>query len=271
MPAVQKVRDAAALTQCINNVKQIGLATHNYEGAEKKIPGVWFSYRGGYGNEAWRTLYTELLPYLDQQSLYDAGSSVNPVVGPNGYGWQYLSDYVAVVEVNVYLCPADGSNPTHFDPNFGYGGSSLGTQYANTNYRGNLMVYDPNINRSLVVSMPDGLSNTIMTAHCLQQCNGSNVGWGAGNYVDWGANPSDTGTQHPIAGFGWETYAANNLVRDSSGNYAGAPADDGHPALGHRARTGTRKVFTFSATPISPRGVSPFKSLQEQGTVGPMC
>jgi hypothetical protein len=87
------------------------------------------------------------------------------------------------------------------------------------------MVFDPNQNLSLVNSMPDGLSQTIMIGHCLEKCDGANVGWpvGPGSYIDWGANPGDTGTQHPLAGFGWVTYAANNTVRDSSGNYAGVP------------------------------------------------
>jgi hypothetical protein len=87
------------------------------------------------------------------------------------------------------------------------------------------MVYDPNINKSLINSMPDGLTETIMIAHCLEKCDGTALGWPVndGSFIDWGANPADTGTQHPVAGFGWPTYFANNSVRDKSGNYAGVP------------------------------------------------
>jgi prepilin-type N-terminal cleavage/methylation domain-containing protein len=230
VPAVQKVREAASRATCTNNLKQIALATHAYENANKKLPGVWYTYRAhnsdpsksNTDNQAWRTVYTELLPFLEQTSLHRAGVNV--------YGWLYLSNYVAVAVVPIYLCPSDATNPSHLDPNFGYTGSDLGTApkgsnspYATCNYRANLMVFDPNINKSLAKSMPDGSSNTIIHAHCLQKCDGSNVDWNV-QYIEWGANPGETGTQHPLPGFGWPTYAANNPVRGGGGNnYAGVP------------------------------------------------
>jgi prepilin-type N-terminal cleavage/methylation domain-containing protein len=237
VPAVQKVREAAARTTCTNNLKQIGLATHTYENTYKNLPGVWYTFRAhnadpsksNTDNQAWRTVYIDLLPFLDQGPVYTAGSSANPII--KGYGWTYISNFVAVVVIPTYLCPSDATNGDHLDPTFGYTGSNLGTApmgknspYATCNYRANLMVFDPNVNRSLTKSMPDGTSNTIIHAHCLQKCDGSNVGWGP-QYIDWGANPGDTGTQHPLPGFGWPTYAANNPIRGgASNNYAGVPA-----------------------------------------------
>jgi prepilin-type N-terminal cleavage/methylation domain-containing protein len=242
LPAVQKVREAAARMSCGNNIKQIGLATHHYEENNSVLPGVWYTFRAhnsdpaasNYMNQSWRTVYIDLLPFIEQDNLYKAGSSNDPTVGPNGYGWNYISNFVAVATVKTYLCPADPSNPTHFDPTFTYTGSSLGSQpmgqpspYATCSYRANLMVYDPNVNKSLIAAMPHGLSNTVITAHCMEKCDGANVGWpvGAGSYIDWGANPGDTGTQHPLPGFGWLTYAANNPIRGTgaNANYAGVP------------------------------------------------
>jgi prepilin-type N-terminal cleavage/methylation domain-containing protein len=234
LPAVQKVREAAARINCSNNLKQLGLATHNYENANFTIPGVWYTFRAHNGdpnasnwmNQAWRTVFIDLLPYVEQENLYKAGSSQDPTVGANGFGWLYISNFVAPQVVKTYLCPSDATNPAHTDPNFGYGSSPFGTQYATTSYRANLMVFDPNNNRSLRNSMLHGTSNTVMFAHGLEKCDGTNIGWGlVGAYIDWGANPGDTGTQHPIAGFGWPTYAANNTTRGVGGNanYAGVP------------------------------------------------
>ena len=186
IPAVQKVREAAQRIQCANNLKQIGLATHNYAGVGEQLPSAWYSYRphnsnpaaSNYdGGQTWRTVWIDLLPYIEQGNLYTAGSKNDPVVGYNGYGWDYISNYVAVAPPpTTYLCPADATNPGHQDPNFGYGGSSLGTQYTTTGYRANLMVFDPNQNLSLTNSMPDGLSQTIIIAHCLEKCDGTNIG-----------------------------------------------------------------------------------------------
>ncbi|OWK40761.1 DUF1559 domain-containing protein [Fimbriiglobus ruber] len=224
LPAVQKVREAAARMTCSNNIKQIGLAAHNYENTYQKLPGMWFSNKGfaTYGNWNERTLFTDLLPFIEQTALYTMGTSSNSTVANDGF--VYFSDYVAVTTVKTYLCPSDSTNPTHLDPgSYASGGSPLGTLWGTTGYRANIMVFDPNINKPLINAMPDGLSNTIILAHHVENCNGSNVGWAAANYVDWGVNPYFTGTQHPIPAFGWPTYAANNTARDSSGNYAGAP------------------------------------------------
>src|SRR5271169_5769051 len=64
VPAVQKVREAAARTQCVNNMKQIVLASHSYHDALKVFP-AGFDAR-------FASAMAKLLPYVDQEQMYDA-------------------------------------------------------------------------------------------------------------------------------------------------------------------------------------------------------
>src|SRR5215467_5191704 len=68
LPAVQKVREAANRISCTNNLKQIGLALHNYESVNGRFPmGTIATNRS-----TWPYLLHPLLPYLEQQALFDA-------------------------------------------------------------------------------------------------------------------------------------------------------------------------------------------------------
>jgi prepilin-type N-terminal cleavage/methylation domain-containing protein len=231
LPAVQKVREAAQRTQCANNYKQLGLATHNYHDSNGSLPNAWWTnWDGGATNSsvrAWYTAWITLLPYIEQGNLYAQGSRSDPTIVNDG--WVYISDYVAVAPTpSTFLCPADATNQSHLNGmGFTYGGSPLGSQpqgsaspYTTSGYRVNLMVYDPNNNWTIIQAFPNGTSNTIMIAHGLENCNGTNVGWPANNNTIWGANPSDTGTQHPIAAFGWPTYFAYWKAAPAGSNYS---------------------------------------------------
>src|SRR5437763_13538266 len=71
VPAVQKVREAAARTQCVNNLKQIGLGTHACHDARRRLPpmnerGGTFGGASGGGN-----VFYWLLPFLEQKNVYD--------------------------------------------------------------------------------------------------------------------------------------------------------------------------------------------------------
>src|SRR4051812_24454593 len=74
LPAVQKVREAAARTQCANNLKQIALAYHNYHDAQKSFPSGYIAvvpYLDGASDTSpgwgWGAL---LLPYVEQDNVY---------------------------------------------------------------------------------------------------------------------------------------------------------------------------------------------------------
>src|SRR5437867_7377946 len=69
LPAVQKVREAAARSKCMNNLKQIGLALHNYETVALKYPPAGVYPIGITANDVY-SIQARLLPFIEQASLY---------------------------------------------------------------------------------------------------------------------------------------------------------------------------------------------------------
>jgi prepilin-type N-terminal cleavage/methylation domain-containing protein len=202
LPAVQKVREAAARMQCTNNFKQIGLATHTYHDTYQVLPPMsnWVWNKPGSNRET--GIFYLLLPYLELQNLVALSrTQTNQGYSFPAAGW---TDYCVTIGQNivkVYLCPTDSSNPTHLDAG---SVNNYGPLYATGNYSANVMVFDPNpMSRSLSTTMPSGTSNTIMFGHRLEFCDFGNPAFG---YNDWDATPDQTGTYHPQPGFGYSTY-----------------------------------------------------------------
>ena len=80
LPAVQSAREAARRTQSMNNVKQIMLALHNYHSANKRFPPPVLVGPDGETKYSWRVA---ILPYIDQNELYEAYARSEPWDGPN--------------------------------------------------------------------------------------------------------------------------------------------------------------------------------------------
>src|SRR4051794_11104427 len=75
LPAVQKVREAASRMKCSNNLKQMGLAAHNYESTYKVLPPGFLGSMPAPGvawseNFQWVGMLPSLLPYVEQENLY---------------------------------------------------------------------------------------------------------------------------------------------------------------------------------------------------------
>ena len=98
LPAVQKVREAAARAKCQNNMKQIALALHNYHDAHNELPPVLDYDQPFSGFDVHRSWTTEILPYLEQSAIYEMG---------RGRNWFGTETYAAVAHVIPnFVCPS---------------------------------------------------------------------------------------------------------------------------------------------------------------------
>src|SRR5437762_13389934 len=70
VPAVQKVREAAARTQCSNNLHQMGIATHNLHDQVGKLPPLWSWFPAPNANASAGSVHFVLLSYIEQDNLY---------------------------------------------------------------------------------------------------------------------------------------------------------------------------------------------------------
>ena len=121
LPAVQAAREAARRSQCVNNLKQIGLAFHNYEGTHKRLPAGYISFRTSDGNApAWARLDpntwdaapgwgwgTLLLPYLEQTSLANQLQPTRPI-------WDPAYQTLIQTQISTLLCPASSGSRDPF-------------------------------------------------------------------------------------------------------------------------------------------------------------
>ncbi|MGL4465355.1 MAG: DUF1559 domain-containing protein [Planctomycetia bacterium] len=124
LPAIQQAREAARLSQCKNNLKQLGLAVTNYQDQHKVYPptainkGSWQNNNSAFNNASLSVLnasgWTMVLPFLDQQALYDlynfeqAGSDFKQPenTGPL-MGSAIANTTVTTTVVSAFLCPSD--------------------------------------------------------------------------------------------------------------------------------------------------------------------
>lgn len=153
LPAVQAAREAARRAQCVNNLKQLGLAMHNYHDINQKFPlgrAVEIGAGGAVSISRAYSPHSQILPFLEQTPLYHALNfsltwNPDPSTGYDG------NSTVRASVVSGFLCPSDAA-------------STIPTGYAGTNYRaseGSNFLFgfgktDPN-NANAGMRSPDGL------------------------------------------------------------------------------------------------------------------
>jgi prepilin-type N-terminal cleavage/methylation domain-containing protein/prepilin-type processing-associated H-X9-DG protein len=179
VPAVQRVREAAALTQCSNNLHQVGVAMHGANDQFKQLPPmaapsefVAITFAGPYNGPVGFNVFDFLLPYIEQDALYQA-SSLNVMTIING-----KPAYDAVV--STYLCPMDPSTGGSYE---GQTTNGAADTWAIGNYAANYLVFgNPNApstaqreqgTGSLVRTFVDGTSNTIVFTERYGTCGSS--------------------------------------------------------------------------------------------------
>jgi len=176
LPAVQKVREAAARMQCGNNLKQLGTAIHNYASANQdKVPPAMASWTGVGGGYPGGPFHWQLLPYIEQDNIWKALSNSGIY-----YSWGNAGGVNGQqVVVKTFLCPSDPSHNNGWGPN---------TNWTVTSYSRNYYMFDTGggyqpqagghywtLSKYSVGNIPDGTSNTLGITERYAYL--SNYGW----------------------------------------------------------------------------------------------
>ena len=197
LPAVQAAREAARRSQCSNNLKQIGLAMHNYHDTYKCFPSAVLTDADGQPMRSWRIA---VLPFMESSSIPDRYDQNEPWDGPN-------NRLLHSIPINAYQCPSDaliGDCDTSYVMISGEG--SIGGE--------------PNE----VVTMADirdGTSNTIIA----MEVSGPRIHWleprdmSIDEAVDYIIDPAAGGYSHPHPG------GVNVLMADGSVHFISRTID----------------------------------------------
>jgi prepilin-type N-terminal cleavage/methylation domain-containing protein/prepilin-type processing-associated H-X9-DG protein len=218
LPAVQKVRDAAARMECSNNLKQLALAVHSFNDNNKFMPYNLSANHRGYdiNGRSWSWI-SRILPYIEQDNLYKSGFlnaphgpyPTNPTSAPPANIPSFAQvPAVYAAQIPPLLCPADASSLVARTDRANTGGYACG----NTNYRGvsgnnwcwgsftntghtgdcngldngNGIFWRQDESRKLkliTITTADGTSNTFMIGEDIPEKN-THCGWPNSNYAN---------------------------------------------------------------------------------------
>jgi prepilin-type N-terminal cleavage/methylation domain-containing protein/prepilin-type processing-associated H-X9-DG protein len=182
LPAVQQVREAANRTACSNNQRQLALAALYFHDVNNQLPPAFGSLGPAYG-----IYWFHLLPFLEQDTLYQKSRSVNSYAASN--------NQVYATVLKVFGCPSDPS----LDDGRVY--DELGTGWGGSSYAANIWlcaIFDatgfvsPAGGARIQADIPDGASNTILHGEKYTTCTNADNPFGGSSWsyyrLDGGPN-----------------------------------------------------------------------------------
>ena len=255
LPAVQAAREAARRMQCVNNLKQLGLAVHNYESTNGALPPQMSLLFASNGSIPWKSQWgvsARVMPYIEQSSLYAAMNFTNKVSDP--------TNSTAVAQsIKTFLCPSDPNPQPYVTTSTtgvvtAYGVSNyawnVGTWYTFggfSNRTPNAGAFGTNMSRTWA-SFTDGTSNSLLAAE---------VKTYTPAYHDNGTTPPA-----PLAASTASTYPSIADVQACIANAAGsggklATAPPGTPGGGHTHWANGNSFYDGFTTALTPNARSP--------------
>jgi prepilin-type N-terminal cleavage/methylation domain-containing protein/prepilin-type processing-associated H-X9-DG protein len=270
LPAVQAAREAARRMQCSNNMKQMGLAVHNFESTYKKLPHSGQCDSTGSNSTTYmiHSTLTLLLPYIEQQQVYELfDHSTNPIVAygatPSGVNFVTPSgallhkdakgrayddpahpngQIAAKTKIAAYVCPSTPIGNVARDPVHGYGGLDY------------MFAAISDVDGRPTSATFGARTSTSDTAVWLSQVVGGMLGCDGGNFsrvVDGTSNTllqmEDASRSHPsVAVFG--AFSARNSPVDPSALIESVNNQAGNP--------GGRRVFAWADPDAATNGYS---------------
>jgi prepilin-type N-terminal cleavage/methylation domain-containing protein len=190
LPAVQKVREAAARMTCQNNIKQMSLALHNCNDANGRLPPM----AGTFGQAYYAPLFFHLLPFIEQENVLKM-ANISGYIVPT---WQTPGptpgSFLRQTRVKIYQCPSDPTLDRNVATDWLPGDASYGANWQVFGDRTRpdqppLGLTDPNYwtayasawdgRANIPATFADGTSNTVVFAEKLAYCPGTKRNTGA--------------------------------------------------------------------------------------------